>query len=157
VDGAQSAAHLKIDLQEMGADFFCCSGHKMYGPTGIGVLCGRTELLEAMCPYQTGSGMITTVTFDETTFRNAPEKFEAGTPHIAGAVGLAAAIAYLDGIGMDTIQNTNRNCCSMRRKRWQQSRVLPYSVRQPTNPVCYHLPWTAPILMISPSYWIMKA
>lgn len=103
VDGAQSAAHLKIDLQEMGADFFCCSGHKMYGPTGIGVLCGRTELLEAMCPYQTGSGMITTVTFDETTFRNAPEKFEAGTPHIAGAAGLAAAIAYIEGVGMDTI------------------------------------------------------
>jgi cysteine desulfurase / selenocysteine lyase len=95
VDGAQSIAHLDVDVQALGADFYAFSGHKMYGPTGIGVLYGRRELLDAMPPYQGGGMMIEQVTFERTTFAALPHKFEAGTPHIAGAVGLAAAVGYL--------------------------------------------------------------
>ena len=103
VDGAQSIAHRHIDLQDMGADFFAFSGHKMYGPTGIGVLVGRTEIMEGLPPYQTGSGMVLNVSADDATFRELPYRFEAGTPHIAGVIGLAAAVDYLIGIGMDTV------------------------------------------------------
>jgi len=103
VDGAQSVPHMPVDVQEMDCDFFAFSGHKMYGPTGIGVLYGRAELLDAMPPYQGGGDMIRSVTFKKTTFNTLPYKFEAGTPHIAGAVGLAAAVEYLTGIGMARI------------------------------------------------------
>jgi cysteine desulfurase/selenocysteine lyase len=103
VDGAQSAARLPVDVQELGCDFFVISGHKMYGPTGIGVLWGRAELLEAMPPYQGGGDMIKTVTFAKTTYAELPNKFEAGTPHIAGAVGLGAALDYLQALGMDNV------------------------------------------------------
>lgn len=103
VDGAQSVPHMPVDVREMQPDFFVFSGHKMYGPTGIGVLYGRAELLEEMPPYQGGGDMIRSVTFDKTTYNSLPYKFEAGTPDIAGAVGLAAAVQYLDGIGMEHI------------------------------------------------------
>jgi cysteine desulfurase / selenocysteine lyase len=96
VDGAQAAPHLEIDVAALGADFYALSGHKMYGPTGIGVLFGRRELLAEMPPYQGGGDMIRSVSFEGTTFAPPPQRFEAGTPHLAGAVGLAAAIDFLD-------------------------------------------------------------
>jgi len=95
VDGAQSAPHLKIDVQDIDADFFVFSGHKVFGPTGIGVLYGKAEFLEMMPPYQGGGSMIRTVTFEKTTFDDIPGKFEAGTPNIAGGIGLGTAIDYL--------------------------------------------------------------
>jgi cysteine desulfurase/selenocysteine lyase len=103
VDGAQSVPHMPINVQELQCDFFAFSGHKMYGPTGIGVLHGRTELLEEMPPYQGGGDMIRSVTFKKTTFSSLPYKFEAGTPNIAGAIGLAAAVDYLSHLGMENI------------------------------------------------------
>lgn len=98
VDGAQSAAHMSIDVARLGCDFFTTSGHKAYGPTGIGALYGRAELLRSMPPYQTGGDMIETVRFEETTFADIPNRFEAGTPNIAGAIGMAAAIEYASSL-----------------------------------------------------------
>lgn len=95
IDGAQAVAHLVVDVQAIGCDFYAFSGHKLYGPTGIGVLWGRTELLERMPPWQAGGEMIDKVSFSGTTFNTLPFKFEAGTPHIAGAIGLAAAIGFV--------------------------------------------------------------
>ncbi len=95
IDGAQAVAHLEVDVQAIGCDFYAFSGHKLYGPTGIGVLWGRTELLERMPPWQAGGEMINRVSFSGTTFNILPFKFEAGTPHIAGAIGLAAAIGFV--------------------------------------------------------------
>src|SRR5690606_30682184 len=103
LDGAQAAPHGAVDVQALGCDFYCFSAHKMLGPTGFGVLYGRRELLEAMPPWQGGGDMILSVTFEKTTYNQLPWKFEAGTPHIAGAVGLAAAIRYLQNIGMERI------------------------------------------------------
>lgn len=105
VDGAQSAPHLKIDVQNLDADFFVFSGHKLMGPTGIGVLYGKANLLNQMPPYQGGGDMIEKVTFPKTTYNILPLKFEAGTPMIAEVIGLAAAIDYLQNIGLETIQN----------------------------------------------------
>lgn len=98
LDGAQSVAHLPVDVQQLDVDFFAFSGHKMYGPTGIGGLYGRRELLEAMPPWQGGGEMIETVSFERTTYAALPYRFEAGTPDIAGAVGLGAAVRYLQGL-----------------------------------------------------------
>ena len=98
VDGAQAAAHLEIDMQALGCDFYAFSGHKMYAPTGIGALIGRRELLEAMPPWQTGGEMIEHVRIEATTYAPLPFKFEAGTPNIAGAIGLAAAVDYLNDL-----------------------------------------------------------
>jgi len=95
VDGAQAAPHMPVDVQALGCDFYTVSGHKMFGPTGIGLLYGRAEQLEALPPYQGGGDMIRSVTFAQTTYAPIPAKFEAGTPHIAGAIGLGAAIDYL--------------------------------------------------------------
>ena len=103
VDGAQGAPHLGIDVQALGCDFYSLSGHKMFAPTGIGALWGRRELLDAMSPYEGGGSMIKSVTFEATTFAESPTKFEAGTPNIAGAIGLAAAVDYLNGLGMDRV------------------------------------------------------
>jgi cysteine desulfurase/selenocysteine lyase len=103
VDGAQAAPHCKVDVQELGADFYAFSGHKLYGPTGIGVLYGRRELLDRMPPYQGGGDMITSVTFERTTYNRLPYKFEAGTPNIAGVIGLGAALDYIEKLGMDNI------------------------------------------------------
>jgi len=103
VDGAQAVPHQRVDLAKLDCDFYAFSAHKMYGPTGIGVLVGRESLLEAMPPWQGGGDMILTVSFEKTTFNELPFKFEAGTPNISGAVGLAAAIDYLDSLGIDAI------------------------------------------------------
>ncbi len=103
VDGAQAAPHAVIEVAALGCDFYAFSGHKVFGPTGIGVLWGRAELLEAMEPYQGGGEMIRTVSFEETTYNELPHKFEAGTPNIAGAIGLAAAIDYLEGVGLEAV------------------------------------------------------
>ncbi|NUM52854.1 MAG: cysteine desulfurase [Candidatus Hydrogenedentes bacterium] len=103
VDAAQAAPHLPIDFQELNCDFFVCSGHKMFGPTGIGVLCGRAELLNRMPPFMGGGDMILSVTFEKTTYNGLPYKFEAGTPNIAGVIGLGAAVDYIESIGMDRI------------------------------------------------------
>jgi cysteine desulfurase/selenocysteine lyase len=103
LDGAQAIPHTAVDVQALGCDFYCFSSHKMLGPTGMGVLYGKQALLEKMPPWQGGGDMILTVTFEKTTFNQLPWKFEAGTPHIAGAIGLATAIDYLEKIGMDRI------------------------------------------------------
>ena len=103
VDGAQSAPHLPINVRELGCDFFTFSGHKLFGPTGVGVLYGREALLEAMPPYQGGGDMIRTVSFEKTTYNSLPYKFEAGTPHIAGGVGLGAAVDYLQTLDWEAV------------------------------------------------------
>lgn len=103
VDGAQAAPRLSVDVQEMDCDFYAFSGHKAYGPTGIGVLYGKANLLEAMPPYQGGGDMIRSVTFEKTTYNNIPHKFEAGTPDMAGAVGLKSALEYLNELGLNNI------------------------------------------------------
>ncbi|HTZ99838.1 MAG TPA: cysteine desulfurase [Candidatus Aquilonibacter sp.] len=103
VDGAQAVPHLKVDVQALDCDFYSFSGHKIYGPTGIGVLYGKKALLEAMPPYQGGGDMILSVTFEKTTYNRLPYKFEAGTPDIAGVIGLGAALKYLTGIGIQKI------------------------------------------------------
>ena len=101
VDGAQSAGHLPVDVQAIGCDFFAFSGHKICGPTGIGVLWGRQEILDAMPPYQGGGEMILSVEYQKTEFKRAPHRFEAGTPDISGPIGLHAAMDYLDTIGRE--------------------------------------------------------
>ena len=103
VDGAQAVARMPVDVQAIGCDFYALSGHKLYGPSGIGALWGRAELLEAMPPWQGGGEMIETVRFERSTWARIPHKFEAGTPHIAGGAGLAAAIGYLESIGIDRV------------------------------------------------------
>lgn len=101
VDGAQAAPHLKIDVRDLDCDFYAFSGHKLYGPIGIGALYGKAHLLETMAPYQGGGDMIASVSFEKTTYNVPPYKFEAGTPNVAGAIGLGAAIDYLDSIGLE--------------------------------------------------------
>ena len=103
LDGAQAIAHLEVDVRELGCDFYAFSGHKLYGPTGIGVLYGKESFLEKMPPYQAGGEMIKSVTFDETLYNVLPNKFEAGTPNIAGAIGLGAAIDYVGTLGIGQI------------------------------------------------------
>jgi len=98
LDGAQAVPHLKVDVQDIGCDFYAFSGHKMFGPTGVGVLYGRAALLDKMPPYQGGGDMISLVTFEKTHYNILPYKFEAGTPHIAGGIGLGAAVDYLAGL-----------------------------------------------------------
>ena len=103
LDGCQSVPRIPVDVRELGCDFYVFSGHKLYGPTGIGVLWGRAELLDAMPPWQGGGSMIDRVTFERTTYAHPPGRFEAGTPHIVGALGLHAAITYVEGIGLDRV------------------------------------------------------
>ena len=103
VDGAQAAPHLAVDVRALDADFYAFSGHKLFGPTGIGVLYGKSEYLKAMPPYQGGGEMIKSVTFEKTIYNDLPNKFEAGTPHIAGAIGLGAAIDYVSALGREHI------------------------------------------------------
>ena len=103
VDGAQAVPHFAVDVQALDADFYAFSGHKVYGPTGIGVLYGKRALLDAMPPYQGGGDMIRSVTFEKTTYNDLPWKFEAGTPDIAGAIALGAALKYITDLGMDNI------------------------------------------------------
>ena len=109
IDGAQAVAHTPVDVQVIGCDFYAFSGHKVFGPTGIGVLYGRAPLLEAMPPYQGGGDMIRSVTFERTMYNDLPYKFEAGTPNIAGVVGLDAALAYVTAVGLDRIASYERD------------------------------------------------
>src|SRR5690606_5799668 len=101
VDGAQGVSHQPVDVQALGADFYAFSSHKMFGPTGVGVLYGRYELLKAMPPYQGGGDMIRRVTFEKTTYQDPPHRFEAGTPSIVEVVGLGAAIDWITDVGLD--------------------------------------------------------
>lgn len=117
VDGAQAVPHTSVDVQAIGCDFYCFSGHKMYGPTGIGALWAKAEHLEAMPPYQGGGEMIRHVTFEKSTYNDAPGKFEAGTPDIAGAVGLGAAVDYLQAVGMQKISD-------------REARILAYATKK---------------------------
>ena len=103
LDGAQAVPHLKVDVQELGCDFYAFSGHKLFGPTGVGILYGRAALLDKMPPYQGGGDMISLVTFEKTHYNVLPYKFEAGTPHIAGGIGLGAAIEYLAGLDWERV------------------------------------------------------
>lgn len=103
IDGAQAVPHFRVDVEDIGCDFYAFSGHKLFGPTGVGVLYGRSELLDAMPPYQGGGDMISLVTFEKTHYNVLPYKFEAGTPHIAGGIGLGAAIDYLKGLDWDQV------------------------------------------------------
>jgi cysteine desulfurase / selenocysteine lyase len=104
VDGAQAAPHLRVDVQDLDCDFYGFSGHKVYGPTGIGVLYGKAMLLDSMPPYQGGGDMIRSVTFEKTEYNDLPHKFEAGTPNIAGTIGLGAALDYVQAVGRDSIE-----------------------------------------------------
>jgi cysteine desulfurase/selenocysteine lyase len=108
VDGAQAAPHEPVDVEALGCDFFVCSGHKMFGPTGIGALYGRWDLLSSMPPYQGGGEMIRSVTFTKTEYAEPPARFEAGTPNIAGAIGMGAAVDYLEGVGLEAIGRYER-------------------------------------------------
>jgi cysteine desulfurase/selenocysteine lyase len=103
IDGAQATGHMKVDFQEINCDFYAISGHKMFGPTGIGCLVGKYELLQEMEPWQGGGDMILTVSFEETIWNEVPFKFEAGTPNIAGAIGLGAAVSFIEELGYNTI------------------------------------------------------
>lgn len=103
VDGAQAVSHIKVDVQELGCDFYCFSGHKMYGPMGVGVMYGREELLNEMPPYQGGGEMISEVTFERTTYNELPYKFEAGTPSVGDVIGLGKAIEFMQGVGMEAL------------------------------------------------------
>lgn len=105
IDGAQAIQHMPVDVMELGADFYVFSSHKMYGPMGIGVLYGKAELLEKMPPYQTGGDMISRVSFNGTSYNDIPMKFEAGTPNVEGAVGMKAAIDYIESIGLKNISS----------------------------------------------------
>jgi cysteine desulfurase/selenocysteine lyase len=109
VDGAQSAPRMPVDVQEIGCDFYALSSHKLYGPTGVGVLYGRAEILEAMPPYQGGGDMIRSVTFEKTTYAAPPYKFEAGTPNIAGGIAFGAALDYVSALGLDRIAAHERD------------------------------------------------
>ncbi len=120
VDGAQAAGHLPVNVQELGCDFFAFSGHKICAPTGIGALYGRAEILEAMPPWHGGGEMIVSVALEKSTFKNAPHKFEAGTPNISGAVGLGAAIDYLEGIGRDHIAEHDQGLTAYALERFGQ-------------------------------------
>jgi len=108
VDGAQAAAHLAVDVQALDVDFYVTSAHKMYGPTGIGVLIAKENILKTMPPYQGGGDMIRVVTFDKTEFNDLPYKFEAGTPHISGAIGFGRAIEYIQSIGFEAIEKREK-------------------------------------------------
>jgi cysteine desulfurase/selenocysteine lyase len=113
VDGAQSVPHMKVDVQDLDCEFYAFSGHKVFGPTGIGVLYGKAACLEAMPPYQGGGDMISMVTFEKTLYNVLPYRFEAGTPHIAGVIGLGAAIDYIQGIGLDRISRHEHELLTM--------------------------------------------
>ena len=103
IDGAQSVAHIAVDVQALGCDFYCFSGHKMYGPMGVGVMYGREEMLNELPPYQGGGEMISTVTFERTTYNELPFKFEAGTPSVGDVIGLGKAIEFMQSVGMDAL------------------------------------------------------
>lgn len=117
IDGAQAIHHMPVDVSDLDVDFYCFSGHKAYGPTGIGVLYGKNEWLDRFPPYQVGGDMVETVSFDQVTFAKAPTKFEAGTPNIAGAIGLGSALDYIAGIGFANISNYEQSLYNYAKER----------------------------------------
>lgn len=120
IDGAQAAPHMTVDVQSLDCDFYAFSGHKLYGPTGVGVLYGKAELLDAMPPYQGGGEMIREVTFEHTTYADLPHRFEAGTPNIVGVIGLGAAIDYLSEVGLDAVARHERDLLDYATERLQR-------------------------------------
>lgn len=127
IDGAQAVPHMKVNVKDIGCDFYAFSGHKILGPMGIGILWGSRRLLEGMSPFLTGGGMISEVYIDHSTWAEVPEKFEAGTPNVAGAVGLASAIDYLENLGLDSVREHDREVVSYSLKvlsKLQRVRVL---------------------------------
>jgi cysteine desulfurase/selenocysteine lyase len=124
VDGAQAVAHIQVDVCDLDCDFYAFSGHKLYGPTGIGVLYAKQSLLEAMPPYQGGGEMIEHVTFEKTTYNKLPYKFEAGTPNIAGAIGLGASIDYLRTMGLGAVSAHERSVLQYATQRAQEIKGL---------------------------------
>jgi len=147
LDGAQSAGHMPIDVQDLGCDFFVFSGHKMCGPTGIGVLYGRMALLETMPPWHGGGEMILTVTMECSTYKAPPHRFEAGTPDISGVIGLGAAIDYLEAIGLENIQRHDHNLANYAVQR--MSEVPGIRILGPQNGhrgalVAFHLDFAHP-------------
>jgi cysteine desulfurase/selenocysteine lyase len=117
VDGAQAVPHMHVDVRALDCDFYVFSGHKVYAPTGIGILYGKTELLEAMPPYQGGGDMISSVTFEKTLYNRLPYKFEAGTPHVSGAIGLGAALGYINSVGIERIARHEKEVLAYGTKR----------------------------------------
>ena len=150
VDGAQAVPHTAVDVRALGADFYAFSGHKLYGPTGIGVLYGREELLAAMPPWQGGGDMILTVSFEKTTYNELPWKFEAGTPNISGAVGLAAAMDYVEGLGLESRSPRTSSCLLQHadQRARRGFRASSSSARRRTRPRCCPSPWRACIRTI---------
>jgi cysteine desulfurase/selenocysteine lyase len=124
IDGAQGIQHMKVDVRELDCDFYVFSGHKTYGPTGIGVLYGKQTLLDSMPPYQGGGDMIKSVTFEKTTFNDLPYRFEAGTPNIAGAIGLGVAIDFMKSIGLDAIAEYEEDLLEVGRNALSEIRNL---------------------------------
>ncbi len=124
VDGAQAIPHLHVDVRDLDCDFYAFSAHKMYGPTGIGVLYGKKELLEQMTPYQGGGEMISTVTFEHTTYADLPFKFEAGTPNYVGIAAVAAAVDYINGLGLDNIAQREQDLLAYATRRLQEIPAL---------------------------------
>jgi cysteine desulfurase / selenocysteine lyase len=120
LDGAQAVPHMPVDVRAIDCDFYAFSGHKIYGPTGIGILYGKVELLEAMPPYQGGGDMISSVTFEKTLYNRLPYKFEAGTPHVSGAIGLGAALDYVNSVGLDRIARHEKQVLAYGTKRLLQ-------------------------------------
>ena len=117
IDGAQAVPHMHVDVRAIDCDFYVFSGHKVYAPTGIGILYGKTELLEAMPPYQGGGDMISSVTFEKTLYNRLPYKFEAGTPHVSGAIGLGAALGYINSVGIERIARQEKEVLAYGTKR----------------------------------------
>jgi len=132
IDGSQAVAHMKVDVQSLGCDFYVFSGHKLYGPTGIGALYGKKEHLESMPPYQGGGDMIDSVSFEKTTYADAPEKFEAGTPNIAGSVGLNAAIDFIRQYEWSEIKEHEQELLSYARE--QVSSIPEITIIGTSNP-----------------------
>lgn len=141
IDGAQSSAHFKIDVQELDVDFYVCSAHKMCGPTGVGMLYGKKDLLEKLPPYQGGGEMIKTVSFEKTTYADLPHKFEAGTPNIAGVIGFAAAVDYLNTIGFSNIKHYEKSLLEYATKELQKiSEVQMYAnIQEKTSVISFNL------------------
>ena len=156
LDGAQSAPHLFVDMQDLDCDFFVLSGHKMFAPTGSGVVYGKAELLEKMNPFQGGGDMIRSVTFEKTTYADLPNKFEAGTPAIASQIGLGAAIEYLTSIGRSEMVAYEKELLATQPKKFRQSKACVSSAQQKKKLACSLLLSKGSIHTTSVPYSIKK-